>query len=79
MKIVFSKSTHPLVFQSFVNAIKYIKEKDQTNNRADIINLIEKEFGIKLIQKDRHENQTKWAAHFPNKQEYMLFLLRWSS
>ena len=74
MKIVFSKSTHPLVFQSFVNAIKYIKEKDQTNN----LNLIEKEFGIKLIQKGRHNNETKWAAHFPSKQEYILFLLRWS-
>jgi hypothetical protein len=77
MNIEFSKSTNPTMFQAFVRVVNYICDKHQTRNEVEVINLIQQEFGVRLIRKNGNAPTTEWVAHFASEGTCTMFMLRW--
>ena len=78
MKIEFSKETHPTLFRAIVRVVEHICKKYQTRNEREVINLIQQEFGVRLICKDGTLPTTVWIAHFANERVCTMFMLRWA-
>ena len=78
MNIEFSKSTHPTLFQAVVQVVNYICDKHKTRNEVEVINLIQQEFGVRLIRKDGTTPTTVWIAHFASEGAFTMFMLRWA-
>jgi hypothetical protein len=78
MNIEFSKSTHPTMFQAVVRVVEYICDKHKTRNEVEVINLIQQEFGVRLIRKNGNAPTTEWVAHFTSEKACTMFMLRWS-
>jgi hypothetical protein len=68
MNIEFSTTTNPRVFEAFVRVITFIVEKYGTSNSREIINLIQQDYGVRLITRD---NSPLFTAHFANERAYV--------
>jgi hypothetical protein len=77
MNIGFSKEINPTIFQAVVRAVEYICDKHQTRNEVEVISLIQQEFGVRLIRKNRTTTTTEWIAHFASEEVCTMFILRW--
>lgn len=75
MTVEFSSTQNTGVFQAFVRVIEFMVKKYGTSNSREIINLIQQDYGIRLITRD---NSSLYTAHFANERAYVWFLLRWS-
>jgi hypothetical protein len=75
MNVEFSSTQNISVFQAFVYVVDVVRKKYHTRDPREIINLIQQDYGVRLINRD---NSTLYTAHFASEQEYTLFLLRWA-
>lgn len=82
MNITFSSQTNSELFKTIVRLVEHICEKHGTRNEHEVINLIQQEWGVRLIRDGRYDGGnatvTLWTAHFASEKAYVWFLLRWS-
>ncbi len=78
--VKFSRDTKPNIFDAFLNVIHWIKghyDLDGINNAGQIIDLLRTDFDICLTD-ERNPDTIVYTAEFPNEQQFVWFMLRWS-
>lgn len=71
-----SKDNTPDVFDAISNMIDDVHVRHRNYGRMDITRAITKEFGIVIHEYDYNDLSHK--VEFPNKHEYLLFLMKWA-
>mgnify|MGYP003351068251 CR=1 FL=1 len=72
--IEFGLTENPNAYQMFKNIVEFLKSKHATNNPAELITFIKKEFDIELTWVKAHE----YSATFKDEKHFIFSSLRWS-